>query len=166
MGYKILKWAHMAQPNYLPHLFNLCLDSGTHLWKLATIIMVNKPQKLDYSVLKAYCPIALVECTGKLLKKIITKQFNQDIERYNLLPMTQFGSRPHHNTIDTVICLIHKIQGTLKIGHAATLLLFDILGFFDNIKPEWATIILHNLGFPSNVCDWMLSFLMGREASI
>jgi len=91
-GYKLLKWAHATRPDYLPFLFNLCLDSGTHPWKMATIVMVNKPQKPNYSVPKAYHPIALMECTSKLLEKIVTKCLNADIQAFNLLPMSQFGS--------------------------------------------------------------------------
>ena len=65
-----------------------------------TIVMVNKPQKLNYSILKAYQPIALMECTGKLCKKIVAKWINLDIEAYDLLPMNQFGFWPKHNAID------------------------------------------------------------------
>ena len=43
VGYQLLKWVHFACPDYLPHLFNLCIDTGIHLWKLATVVMVNKP---------------------------------------------------------------------------------------------------------------------------
>jgi hypothetical protein len=48
--------------------------------------------------------------------------------------MSQFRSQPHHSTIDTVATLIHKIQGTCATSHAKALLLFNILGFFDNIN--------------------------------
>jgi hypothetical protein len=51
-------------------------------------------------------------------------------------------------------------------GHAGALLLFDISGFFDNINPGRAIHILHNKGFPTNVCDWAMSFLTGRTASL
>jgi hypothetical protein len=67
--YKLLKWAHVACPDYLPHLLNLCLNTGYHPWKTTTIVMINKPQKPDYMVSKAYRPITLLECTGKLLEK-------------------------------------------------------------------------------------------------
>jgi hypothetical protein len=166
MGYKLLKWAHTARPEYLPTLYNRCLDMGLHPWKCATVVMVNKPQKLDYSISKAYRPIALMECAGKLLEKIVAKRINANIKAHNLLPMTQFGSRPHHNAVDAVACLIHKIQGTIATGHAGALLLFDISGFFDNVNPVRAVSILCNKGFPPTVCDWTLSFLTGREASI
>jgi hypothetical protein len=137
-----------------------------HLWKKATVVVINKPQKPDYSVPKAYQPIALMECIGKLLEKIVAKRINADIEHFNLLPMSQFGSRPHHSTINTVATLVHKIQGMRATRHAGTLLLFDILGFFNNINPGRAVHILHNKGFPTNVCDWALSFLTGCTASL
>jgi hypothetical protein len=129
-------------------------------------MMVNKPNKPDYSVLKAYCPITLMECTGKLLEKIITKCINTDIEAHDLLPMMQFGSCPHHNAIDMVAGLVYKIQGTIKTGHAGALLLFNISGFFDNINPQHTIAILCNKGFPPMVCECTLSFLTEREVSI
>jgi hypothetical protein len=79
---------------------------------------------------------------GKLLEKIIAKCINADIITHDLLPMMQFGSRPHHNALDTVTCLVHKIQGTLATGHAGALLLFNISGFFDNINPSQAVAVL------------------------
>jgi len=166
VGYKTLKWAHEARPDYLPHLLNLCLNLGYHPWKTTTVVMINKPQKLDYTVPKAYRPIALLECTGKLLKKIVAKRINADIEQYNLLPMTQFRSRPKHNAINAVASLVHKIQGTIATGHAGALLLFNISGFFNNVNPSRATAILWNKGFPPSICAWTLSFLTGRKAAI
>jgi hypothetical protein len=75
-----------------------------------------------------------MECIKKLLKKIVAKWINIDIKHFNLLLMSQFRSQPHHSTIDTVATLIHKIQGTCATSHAEALLLFNILGFFDNIN--------------------------------
>jgi hypothetical protein len=109
VGYKILKWVHEANSIIIPSLLNHCLQEGTHPWKKAMVVIINKPQKPDYSVPKAYRPIALMECIGKLLEKIVAKWINNDIERYHLLPMSQFGSWPHHSTIDAVATLIYKI---------------------------------------------------------
>jgi len=68
--------------------------------------------------------------------------------------------------MDAVACLVHKIQGMIKTSHISTLLPFDISGFFDNINPQHATMVLQNKGFLHNVCDWTLSFLTGRKAAI
>jgi hypothetical protein len=128
--------------------------------------MLNKPKKPDYTIPKAYRPIALMECAGKLLEKIVAKRINSDIQRYDLLPMTQFRSRPQHNTLDAIATLVHKIQGTLHMGHSGALILFDISSFFDSINPDRAVAIMRNKGFPEDLCTWTQSFLTGREASI
>jgi Reverse transcriptase (RNA-dependent DNA polymerase) len=107
-----------------------------------------------------------MECVRKLLEKIMAKCINNDIEHFHLLPITQFGSRLHHSTIDMVATLVHKIQSTCATGHVGALLLFDISGFFDNINPGHMVQILHNKGFPTNVCTWALSFLTGQMASL
>jgi hypothetical protein len=164
IGYKILKWAHNICPDALTLLFNLCLDSSIHPWKHAKVVVINKLDKPNYSLPKAYHPISLLECTGKLLEKVIAKWFNWDIEAHHLIPMTQFRSHPHHNVVDAVATLVHHIQATCATGTVGTLLLFDISGFFNNINPARATHTLHNLGFPPNVCDWTL--LIGRKASL
>ena len=114
----------------------MCLDTGTHPWKHATIIILNKPNKPDYSVPKAYRPIVLMECMGKVLERIVAKRVNNDIEAYDLLSMSQFSSRPAHCAVDAVATLVHRIQATRATNHAGALLLFDISGFFDNVNPE------------------------------
>ncbi len=110
--YRLLKWAHTACPDALTYIFNLSLDLGVHLWKDTTVIVLNKPNRPDYSLAKAYWPISLLECTGKLMEKIVMKQVNINIETNHLIPMSQFGSQPHHNAIDAVATLIHHIQAT------------------------------------------------------
>jgi hypothetical protein len=94
VGYNLLKWAHEARPDALTNLFNHALSEGTHPWTKVLIVVINKLRKPDYSVPKAYRPISLMECAGKLLEKIIAKQINRDIDTHNLLSMSQFGSRP------------------------------------------------------------------------
>jgi hypothetical protein len=76
IGYKILKWAHSTYPDALTLFFNLCLDSGTHPWKHAKVVVINKPDKPNYSLPKAYHPISLLEYMGKLLEKVVAKRFN------------------------------------------------------------------------------------------
>ncbi len=80
--------------------------------------------------------------------------------------MTQFGSRRHHTATDAAACLTHRIQATQASGHASTLLLFDISGFFDNLNPQRTAHILRMKGFPENVCKWTLSFLTEQTANL
>ncbi len=118
-----------------------------------TVIILNKPNRLDYSLTKAYWPISLLECMGKLLEKIVIKQLNHDILMFNLLSMTQFGSRLHHTATNAIAVLVHCIQATCATNNAGALLLFNILGFYDNLHPGQLTQVIYDKGFPPNVCD-------------
>jgi hypothetical protein len=109
IGYKLLKWAHTVCPKALVNIYTDCLTAGIHPWKMVTVIAINKPFKPDYSKPKAYQPISLMECARKLLEKIIAKQINDNIQMHDLLPMTQFGSRPHHLAVDAATALVHCI---------------------------------------------------------
>jgi len=127
-------------------------------------VVLNKPQKPDYSQPKAYRPISLLECTGKALEKVVANRINTDILKYDILPPTQFGSRPHHNAVDAVATLVHCIQATRAANCAGALLLFDISGFFDNLNPDRTAQLFHDKGFPVGVCQWVLQFMRNRKA--
>ena len=160
INYKLLKWAFDASPDVFTHLFNLSLSTGTHVWKHATIVPVPKPNKPDYSVPKAYRPVSLMECTGKLLEKVITTRITNEISLYpDILPKNQFGSRPQHCTTDAALTLVHRIQAARKTGFHTALVLFDISGFFDHIDANRTRDILTKKGFPANLVKWIFSFL-------
>ena len=125
----------------LTYILNELLFTGVYPWKHATIVILNKLNKPNYSQAKAYHLISLLECTRKLLEKIIAKRINHNIEAANLLPMTQFGSCPHHMAINAVATLIHHIQATRATDNMGALLLFNILGFFNNINVTIQTLI-------------------------
>ncbi len=88
----------------------------------------------DYSLPKAYRPILLLECCGKLLEKIVATRVLVDINMFHLLPNSQFGSRSDYCAMDTAMALVHTAQEGLHAGFPISTLLFDIQGFFDNIR--------------------------------
>ena len=65
----------------LPHLyviFNACLSTGycpTHFRSSITVVL-RKPGKPDYTIAKAYRPIALLNTIGKALEFIIAKRIS------------------------------------------------------------------------------------------
>ena len=108
-----------------------------------------------------------MECTGKLLEKVIAKRITNDIALHpDILPPNQFGSRPQHNTTDAALALVHRIQATRSSGYHAALILFDISGFFDHIDANRTRDILEKKGFPLNMVKWVFSFLTDRSASL
>jgi hypothetical protein len=129
-GWKLVKWAWEACPVWFVVLFNSCLDVGIHprAWKTAMIAVVPKPGKTDYSLPKSYRPLALLECLGKLLEKVITKRILHNVGAYNLVPTNQFGARPHSSTIHAGLALTHDIA-TVTERDLAPLLYFSPFHF-------------------------------------
>ena len=166
INYKLLKWAFAANPSHFVTLFNQALTLGHHPWKEAKVVVLAKPLRPDYSIPKAYRPISLLECCGKLLEKIVASRLLHDLNLYSLLPANQFGSRDYHCAVDAVMCLMHQAEAAIATGHMAALILFDIQGFFDNLNVDRLISIMTNLGFPPAICAWTHSFLTDRRVRL
>ena len=166
IGYKLLKWAHATNPERLTGLFNAAIALSMHPWKAATVIPIPKPNKPDYRMAKAYRPISLLECCGKLLEKIVAKHILSDASCYDLLPASQFGSRDYHCATDACLSLVHSAQSYVKSSNVASLILFDIQGFFDNLHVDRLVHLFQNLGFAPALCGWVCSFLTDQQVSL
>jgi hypothetical protein len=128
------------------------------VWRLVAIAMVPKPNKENYSLPKCYRPIALLECLGKLLEKVIARHLTFDITSLSLVPPNQFGTCLHSSTADTGLCLAHNVETALVLGSICGTLLFDIQGFFDNVNHAQLVALVQALGFPVEIYKW-ISFL-------
>jgi len=164
--YKLLKWYHSAAPTCLTSLFNAAVSWGHHPWCCATVVPIPKPSKIDYQVAKAYQPISLLECCGKLLERIISKCILLDAACFNLLPACQFSSQDYHTAVDAVLSMMHTVQMCVKSGWVAGLLLFDIQGFFDNLHVSHIIHISPLLGFAPLLCNWVRLFLTDRRITL
>ena len=166
VNYKLLKWALATSPGRFVDLFNGCVRFGTHPWHSAKVVPVPKPHKPDYGVAKAYRPISLLECCGKLLEKIIASRVMFDASLHPILPPQQFGSREDHCTIDAALAVVHTAQSCRRTKLVCSLLLFDVQGFFDNINVERLIYLFALFGFPPELCAWLRSFLVDRQVHI
>ena len=81
-----LSWEHMklflkddAFRSFFLQLANDIVTVGTwpSAFKQSTTVIIPKPCKDDYSKAKSYRPIALLECPGKLISKLIATGFSQ-----------------------------------------------------------------------------------------
>ena len=139
---------HLALPQILPlllPLYNQCLHDGTHLkaFKHSITVALQKPNKGDYRVAKAYRPVALLNTLGKALKSVIARRMSWMVETYQLLPKTLLGGRKGVSTEHAVHTLMGVIQGTWNSNTPVTsLLMLDVSGAFDNMSHQR---LLHNL---------------------
>jgi Reverse transcriptase (RNA-dependent DNA polymerase) len=134
-------------------LFQSCLTVGHHLliWKDAIAVTIPKPNKSDYSAAKAYCPISLLKCFSKLLEKIVARCLTFDAGQHNLIPPTQFSRCQNTSINNAALMVVHDIQRAWQCGYIATVLTFDISGYFNNIHHSFLVQMLKARGFSSNL---------------
>uniref|UniRef100_A0A9Q8PH93 LINE-1 retrotransposable element ORF2 protein n=1 Tax=Passalora fulva TaxID=5499 RepID=A0A9Q8PH93_PASFU len=71
-------------------IFNACLQTGYYpiAFKQSTTVVLRKPQKEDYTQVKSYRPIALLNTLGKALEKLVATRLSEAAEEHSLLPDT------------------------------------------------------------------------------
>ena len=111
-------------------------------WREFPTIVLHKPGKPNYSVPKAYRPIALLNTTGKLLMSVIADQLTHILETNNLLPATHFGGRPGRSTTDSLHLFEATVKNTWRAGKVVSALFLDIEGAFPNAVTD---CLLHNM---------------------
>jgi len=153
---------------YLHHLFNAIITYCTFFqpWREFTTVVLHKPGKPNYSIPKVYCPIALLNTTGKLLMAVVADQLTYTLEHHQLLPNTHFGGRPGHSTMDS----LHLLEDTIKnawCAHKVALVLFlDIEGAFPNAVTKW---LLHNMRMrriPGDLMHFTEQVLTNRQTQL
>ena len=168
IGYAILKWVAKSAPDELGAVICASIKFGIHhpCWKTSAIVAILKAKKPTYSDPKAWHPIQLLECLGKLVKKIMAHRIIYEIGKYNLIPMEQFGSRSNSSCYDTVLSVANDVQTTRKKKLISTLLMVDVKGFFDHVQHDHLIKVMYDKGFPLPVCKWVKSFVTERRTLI
>lgn len=155
----------------LTPLFNACITFGycPKHFRMAETVALRKPGKEDYTQVKSYRPVALLNTLGKILEKIIARRLSALAEWYSLLPPTHMGGRKGISTDHALHWLMEKINIELngKVYRGVVLILsLDVSGAFDNVSH---TRLLHNLRkrrIDPRVVSWIASFLTERRTTI
>jgi len=99
------------QTNKLIDITNTCIDLGhwpSHFETLTTII-ITKPNKTSYDSTKSFCPIVLLNTTGKLFEKMIREQLQFLLISNNFIHTYQLGRLKYRSTTDTGVALTYFI---------------------------------------------------------
>src|SRR5207237_10245031 len=105
-----------------------------------------KTNKPDYTIPKAYRPVSLLNCLGKIAEKIMTKRLAYIAETQGLLHADQMGGRQGRSAIDAVMALVHDVQQAKCNGKVLSALFVDVKGAFDHVSITQLLLILQSLG--------------------
>lgn len=156
---RMIKSVKSTIVDQLADIFNCCINLGYFplLWKTAKVIVLPKPGKADYSIPKAYRPIALTPHLSKILEKLIRNR----LQDYLLLNVRQHGFKQGCSTITALRTLTDLIIDK-KDKHRVAVVAIDISGAFDNAF--WPAIFrqLDKHGVPAQLIKIVQSYLNNR----
>lgn len=155
-----------SDPETFLALANRCLALSHFpiIWKEATVVVLRKPGKEDYTNPKSYRPIGLLPVLGKVLEKMVIGRM-----KWHLIPKMstrQYGFMPKKSTEDSLYDLIHHIQKKLNEKKLITMISLDIEGAFDSAWWPAIRVRLAEEGCPINVRRLIDSYLQDRRVSV
>ena len=147
------------------HLANNIVSLGVwpDIFKISTMVIIPKPKKEDYSKAKSYRPIALLECPGKLISKLIANRLQSDITIFDIPHPLQFGGRKHHSTLDAGLFIMEYITKARNNGLYTTTLALDVAQFFPSLDKNIIISILTKEGFNPAVTRLFESYYEERS---
>lgn len=155
-----------GSPGTFLALINRCLGLA-HFptpWKEASVVVLRKPGKEDYSQAKSYRPIGLLSVMGKVLEKILIKRV-----RWHLLPGAsprQYGFVPQRCTEDALYDLVQHFKGNLRKKLITVVVSLDIEGAFDNAWWPAVKCGLVEKRCPVNLRSLINSYLSDRVVTV
>ncbi|KAF8694177.1 hypothetical protein AX14_002093 [Amanita brunnescens Koide BX004] len=164
-------WRHIKRALSIPDtdvalvaLFNKVCFTGTwpSHFKESISVIIPKPNKPDYSIPKAYRPIALLNTLGKLLTKILANRLQHDAAQYGILHRDQFGGIQGHSTIDAGLILMDFISEHRERGWHTSVCAVDVAQFFPSLSHAVMSAILKRLGFSPVIVTLIESYFRDR----
>jgi hypothetical protein len=119
-------------------------------WKEQIVTVLAKPDRLDFSVPKAYRPISLLECLSKTAERAIAERMKEHVVQWNLAQEQHIAKRGQ-GTETAFAVLATEIAKGKHLGLQTAILKFDIQGFFDHIHQPTLLCILRKLRFALDV---------------
>lgn len=160
---KIIKELPNAGIIGLTQIFNaaLRLEYVPDQWKVAEIIVINKPGK-DPTNAASYRPISLLPISSKLLEILFLKRLMPEVAKAELIPSHQFGFRAKHGTIEQVHRLVTTINNSFERKEYSSAAFLDISQAFDRV---WHDGLLFKIlkALPINHFRFIKSYLDQRH---
>jgi len=167
-----LLWNHLKAimkddgcTNKLIDIANICINLGhwPFHFKTLTTIIIPKLNKMLYDSTKSFCPIVLLNTTGKLFEKMIRERLQFLLISNNFVHPCQLGGLKHYSSTDAGVALTHIIQsGWVKNLYTSTVA-FDITQFFPSLNHQLLSFILNKVGFDHKVSKFFSNYLVNRK---
>ena len=123
---------------YITNIYNAAINDNKipHVWKLAKIIPIPKPNK-DINTGTSYRPISLLSVIAKILEKVILPYITQNIPNIT----TQHGFKTKHSTNTE----LHNINNTIATGFNQPIAPTRTIAVAQDMSKAFDTVNIHTL---------------------
>ena len=153
--------------HHLARLFTSFIQKGyIHTaWKLATIHMLLKPDKL-LSLRTSYRPISLTSSIMKLFKQVIEQRLRSYLEDICFINKYQSGFRQNKSTDDHLFRLSQFAMESFNRGEHVVAAFLDVEKALDNVSHNGLRYKIFMLDFTTKMTHWLSDFLVGRVIQV
>ena len=151
----------------LARAFTISLKLGfiPHVWKIAVLCILIKPDKLP-SQTTSYRPISLLSAIMKLFERVIEKRLRKHLEDNGFFSKYQSGFRKSKSTNDHLFRLSQTIMVSFNRGEHVIAAFLDVEKAFDNVWHNGLRYKIYQLDLPTKLCRWLSDFLVGRVIQV
>jgi Reverse transcriptase (RNA-dependent DNA polymerase) len=129
-------------------------------------VVIPKPGKPDYSKVRAYRVISLLDVISKLLERTAAHLIADHLERKRGLHEGQFGCRKRRSCIDAVAVLMNRTQKAWEGRNVAGALFMDVKSAFNNVDKTLLGKRTEELGVEADLIRWTMSFMSDRRVRL
>jgi len=152
----------------IAQLGRACIRLGFHpgIWKRAKGVVIPKRGKPDYSKVRAYRVISLLDVISKLLEITAAHLIADHLERKQGLHQGQFGCWKRRSCVDAVAILMNRTQQAWEKKQVAGALFMDVKSAFNNVDKTVLGKRMEELGVEADLIRWTMSFMTDRQVRL
>ena len=151
----------------LAQAFTISLKLGfiAHVWKVAVLCMLIKPDKSPSQTI-SYRPISLLSAIMKLFERVIEKRLRKHLEDNSFFSKYQSGFRKSNSTNDHLFRLSQTIMESFSRGEHVIAAFLDVEKALDNVWHNGLRYKIYQLDLSTKLCRWLSDFPVGRVIQV
>ena len=153
--------------HHLAWLFTSSIQTGytPDVWKLATLRMLLKPDKLA-SLTTNYRPISLLSSIMKLFERVIEQRLRSYLEDIGFINKYQSGFRQNKSTDDHLFRLSQSVMESFNREEHVVAAFLDVEKAFDSVWQNGLRYKIFMLDLPTKMTCWLSNFLVGQVIQV
>ena len=152
----------------LARAFTISLKLGftPHVWKVAVLCMLIKPDKPPSQITSYRAISCLLSAIIKLFERVIEKRLRKHLEDNGFFSKYQSGLRKSKSTNDHLFRLSQTIMESFNRDEHVIAAFPDVEKAFQNVWHNGLRYKIYQLDLPTKLCRWLSDFLVERATQV